>query len=291
MKLSPNPLEFFWIRSDSFFFIFRSINKFPQKKILSIVFLIVIFFQDCSSVQIQKRELIDQTNDYAVYKMDKPRLLEKSSAISKNPTFSKKELEEILKSFYTESSIFGKNTVQVVENEIAEKLQETLSQYISKDEPETILQIVIKRDDKLSPSIRIFRTDFLFFQDEKGLNFIFSEVNQSINFGNLYSFTDWATPRPFEANSSLSFESTIQINKILQFGHRFENDLGQICDLEKKKELKCRKIVFSRKKIENQKIPYTEIEEKLKILKNLFEKKLINEKEYESKKLEILEKF
>jgi len=260
------------------------------------ILIAFLFLQNCGSLlQRNERTIIEHAEEFVVYETEMPFDMRPKEEIQIEPNPSLKNILGLsLKSITTSGSIFGPGTIAVIPGHISEKLTEVLWRKIQEKTPGKLLQIVIRQDDKLAPQTRIFRTIFYFYPDKNGLNFVFSEAAQNINFGNQYSFSDWANTHPLEQDSPLPIESSLSVNDKSGLSFRFENSRSEPCnpsDSNGEKKLFCRKIVFLPSAPASGKEAESDVEKSLIELKNLFEKKLINKTEYESKKKEILKRL
>ncbi|MBE7411503.1 MAG: SHOCT domain-containing protein [Leptospiraceae bacterium] len=266
-------------------------------KVFLIVYIFVLLFTNCSIFQRTERKIIGQGEEFVVFEMEKPiEIQTEENKVTEMPPAYKTLLLNSLKSIATTGSILGPVNIALIQENISEKLTEILWRKIQEKDFSKIYQVIIRKDDKLAPETRIFRTKFFFYADGNGINLIFIEANQNINFGNQYNFVDWANPLPLDMKSSLTLNSIISVFEKPDLSYQFQDRNGKPCGnktIDKENTLACKKIVFfpSQESTIAKKDDVSNIEKRLSELKKLYDKKLINKSEYESKKKEILDKL
>ena len=187
----------------------------------------------------------------------------------KTKTPESQELAAMLSRIHYEKfSISGKRISRVFNSESIEEVSAKLSFYL-KNNPVIFVNMVY--NDTLSHFTRLNRITFYLFQDQNGTNFVFGDIQQNINFEKHYSYIDWQTT-PFRilpvANTSI-----------------MEPQGGK---LKKLSEKKFNWIIFDKLSDNPEKREVDNIEKRLRELKQLFEKNLIDKKTYELKMQEIL---
>ncbi len=276
-------------------------------KKLTIRFLKVVFLLSLNCISFErglKSQLYFSTANIAVYKLDVSPI--KFSELAKQQIkLENNLLKSILFTIRKERTflrVADKESLWSLET--IEELLPILNDLISPANKNKTFFLIVKEEDKLSPYSRIFRTNFYFTRDGNTLQFIFGEVNNNINFGTQFAFSDWANPSFFKIvckkEKPLTFsgklESAFHFKKDsscadkkdlplktsdpnpenLNNNHWVQVDLEKVLEANKVKSLNLEK--------ENSKSR----ELRLKELFDLYKKGLINKDDYEIKKAEIL---
>lgn len=96
--------------------------------------------------------------------------------------------------------------------ETIEEMLPVLKQILSPANKDKTFFLIVKEEDKLSPYSRIFRSTFYMNRNENTIQIIFEEVNNNINFGNQFTFTDWANPSFFAVECKKKNRLRLQAN-------------------------------------------------------------------------------
>lgn len=214
-------------------------------------------------------------------------------------------LKSILFTIRKERSLLrNKDKEPLWSSDTVDELLPVLLDLISPANKDKTFFIVVKEEDKLSPYSRIFRTNFYLAREENMLNLIFGEVDNNINFGAQFSFTDWANPSFFkieckkekplsflgklEKSFLFKYDSSCADKKSLPFKdievniEKPTNNYWVQVDFEKAIEATLEK------PLRTEKGNVKTREKRLKELFDLYKKGLINKDDYEIKKAEIL---
>jgi len=244
----------------------------------------------------------------AVYKLEESPIFISSLDTSPRIQVEEKLIQSIFFTIRKEKSVMtvrGKESLwaPVTVLEIAPVIKDILNEL---NKGKTFF-LVVKEEDNLSPYSRIIRTTFYLNRDGNILQMIFGEVDNNINFGTQFSFQDWANPNffklvcdkkkviLFEGNLASSFQfkkdSSCADNNALSkqdLDSKLESltnykwilvDLEKAGILSKEKNSQGEKGDSKTRKSR---------EMRLKELKDLYQKGLINEDDYEMKKAEVL---
>lgn len=237
----------------------------------------------------------------AVYKLEESPILISNLATSNKIQIEDKLIHSI---FYTIRKD-GKETLWDLET--VQELVPVIKDILSEANKGKTFFMVVKEEDNLSPYSRIFRTTLYLNRDGNVLQMVFGEVNNNINFGMQFSFQDWASPNFFkivcDKKKVILFEGSLasifQYKKDSSCGDNntlpeknLESRLASLTnykwvlvDLEK---------VAARHKetdLDNEKgggKTRKSREMRLKELKDLYKKGLIDKDDYEMKKAEVL---
>ncbi len=154
--------------------------------------------------------------------------------------------------------------------------------------------VLLKRDDPLSPLLKILRSSFLIIKTEDGFIFSIPDLNQNLTFPSQYKFDDWALYNIPKIRSSKKQEIKLTPNK-LEFSiyhelvnedHRFYDRILIIGD----KRFLPVPLLFRTPDLDEVefKAEKQSVKDRLKTLENLRLEKMITEEEYKNKKSEIL---
>ncbi|TGK03064.1 SHOCT domain-containing protein [Leptospira langatensis] len=271
-------------------------------------FLLVFSFITISCISSQKKEMASSSETIVLFYLKKgpetPLFLEPdtwlpiaSSVLTGAPIDSTDKTEFVTRwqklfkfAGIPEPGVISRDPIRVLTEEETAQLGELLFKAeadISDGLPHAY-QVIIKREDPIRPGLRIRRTVFYIRNRADGLILEFSEIGQVLDFQTPYSFREWtlvpvSKPDPSTRNS-------IYLPEIRPEGLDFLSPLpGQAEETNRI----CVKTGFWTSQIlkdtasEPKKFPKS-VEDRLKTLKELLDKKLISKPEYEKKKAEIL---
>jgi len=157
--------------------------------------------------------------------------------------------------------------------------------------------VLIKKEDPLSPSLKILRSSFLIMKTDGGYIFAIPDLNQNLTFSTQYKFDDWALYQIPKISSSKKQEIKIKPNQI-QFSiykEQVEESMryyDRILVIDDKKYLPDPNI-FKTPDLDDlplQKQNKTVLE-RLRSLEELKVNGMISEEEYKNKKAEILKEL
>lgn len=274
-----------------------------------IFYFLILILNSCISFErgIHSKLYFSSAN-IAVYKLE-----ESPFGISNLTTSPKIQIEEkLIQSIFSTirkeksiTTVIGKEALWEFETVL--EITPVIRDILKEENKGKTFFFVVKEEDNLSPYSRIFRTTFYLNRDGNILQMVFGEVNNNINFGTQFSFQDWANPNFFklvcdkkkvillEGNLASSFQfkkdSSCGDNNVLSkqdLDSKLEsltNYKWILVDLEKAEILSKEKNSQGEK--EDNKTRKSR-EMRLKELKDLYKKGLINEDDYEMKKAEVL---
>ncbi|HNH55064.1 MAG TPA: SHOCT domain-containing protein [Leptospiraceae bacterium] len=262
------------------------------------LFSICVFVFSCISFERGlKSKLKYSGSNLAIYELNQS-IFEKYNKEKKNIDLSDLQLKRIFLTLRKERSFIrflDRDSLWSVEtiDEMVPPLLEILSLKNNKT-----YFVIVKEEDKTSPYARIFRTSFYLNRDDNHIQIVFGEVNDNINFGTQFSFTDWANPT--------FFKITCRRDRLLSFYGKYEiafkfkqdptcssenkpsygNDITSLenyswilIDLNKVLEANTDKPIP---------VPVGNREQRLRELLKLYKKGLISKEDYELKKAEII---
>ncbi|WP_232224694.1 SHOCT domain-containing protein [Leptospira fainei] len=191
----------------------------------------------------------------------------------------------------SDSLVGAKELVRLFSEDEARKLAELLykaEQEIPDGAPKGY-QIILKREDPIRPGLRIRRTIFYVHNNGNCLVLDFGEIGQVVDFQTTYTLRDWILYPIQEPIASSRNE--VFLSEIRPEGLEYAS---VIPTNEKNQNRICVRPLFWTAKLpvgktsSNPQKPTKGAEERLKVLKELLEKRLITKEEYERKKTEIL---
>jgi hypothetical protein len=260
---------------------------------------ITILVADCSSTQRKSLDLqlISSSEDLAVFSIQEqdlssilPKKLGKASVLIDEDI----DVREFLRLISFKSSMFSSESWEpfLRDGDINE-ISILLTKAISK-EPAFGYLILIKKDDPLSPLTKVLRTSLLILKTANGFLLVFPDIRQNMTFATQYKFDDWALyqiPRIF---SSRKQELKLKPNKmnVSFYLEDLANDqllYERIVIVGDERFLPNPQIFIARDIENSQDLKFgNDPAERLKILEDLKNKKLITEDDYQKKKNEIL---
>ena len=278
-------------------------NRFMK---INLLFPILLFSISCISLERGlQSQLYYSSQNVAVYKLDKsPKeiSLPTSGVVIQ---VDEKLLESILYTIRKERFFLRVNDKENLWSlETIEEMLPVLKQILSPANKDKTFFLIVKEEDKLSPYSRIFRSTFYMNRNENTIQIIFEEVNNNINFGNQFTFTDWANPSFFAVECKK--EKPLTFAGKLESAFQFKKD--PTCEDKNNLPSKAnntkpetqnnhhwiqvnleKAIAASKGKPQETEKETTKIREKrLKEIQNLYKKGLINKEDYEIKKAEVL---
>jgi hypothetical protein len=279
--------------------------KIYLKVLLFFLKVEIILFLGCISFERGlESQLYFSSVNVAVYKMDNsPFQFSKSK--KQQIKIEAGLLKNIISTIRKERSLLRiANKEPLWSSDTVDELLPILLDLISPANKDKTFFVVVKEEDKLSPYSRIFRTNFYLAREENVLNLIFGEIDNNINFGAQFSFTDWANPSFFKIECKK--DKTISFFGKLEKSFRFKSDSS--CADNKNLPAKDNKVNIEKpanshwvqvdfekaieatleKPLTPEKGTSKTREKRLKELFDLYKKGLINKDDYEIKKAEIL---
>ncbi|TGK21210.1 SHOCT domain-containing protein [Leptospira fluminis] len=150
-------------------------------------------------------------------------------------------------------------------------------------------QIILKREDQLRPGLRIRRTVFYLRNRADCMLFEFGEIGQVVDFQTAYALRDWILFPIREPETSPT--NSVFLPEVRPVGLEYAESIPNRNAV--KNRLCVRPNFWTEKKLsEPESVPKTkspkDAADRLKVLKDLLEKRLITKEEYERKKAEIL---
>ncbi|TGL60994.1 SHOCT domain-containing protein [Leptospira sarikeiensis] len=282
-----------------------------KKNLKSLLFLFLIFFA-VSCLSSQRKGMASSSDSIVLYYLKKnsetPIFLQPGSWLPVATTIltgappdlmDKNEFllrwEKLFKFLgVSDTGVINSEPVRLFNEEESSRLGELLYKAEAEipDGLPQAYQIIIKREDPIRPGLRIRRTVLYLRNSPECLILEFSEIGQVLDFQTTYSFRDWtlvpiSKPDPSSRNSVFLPEirpDGLDYLPSLQAGEEEKNKI-------------CIKNIFWNSNVSKtntnssaKKIPKT-IEDRLKTLQELLDKKLISKPEYEKKKAEILKEL
>lgn len=255
------------------------------KSYLLLVFSLVLF--QCISFQKGKSlTLAESSENFAIYELESPEEGRPDQEIQ-SQTIQEKDLFEIFHSLKKDASLslsVQKESVYKTDSikEFAPYAVKILNRYKNLKP----IFIVFKEEDKLSPYTRIFRNNLYMYRNENELHIVFGEIGNNINFVTPYSFNDWAGPLLFTPECEKSPRFSIEGKRERSIRYHIE----PACKTESNKDFSHIIALLDESGLSPE-------EEKgdpsirLQKLQELYKKGLINKKEYDKKKAEIIKEL
>lgn len=254
---------------------------------------------DCSSTQLKSLDLqlISSSEDLAVFAIHEqdlssilPRKLGNVSVLIDKDL----DVSEFLRLISLKSSMFSsENWEPFIKDRDIDELSTLLNKAISKGAAYGYL-ILIKKDDPLSPLTKVLRTSLLILKTTKGYLLAFPDIRQNMTFSTQYKFDDWALYQIPKIFSSRKQELRLKPNKINVsfYIEEIADDrllYERIVIVGDERFLPNPQIFIARDLENAQDLKFgNDPAERLKILEDLKNKKLITEDDYQKKKSEIL---
>ena len=238
-------------------------------------FFLLLFLFSLDSCLLQKPlHTFKNGNDFTIFSISQSEFHEKTKYPIKNPDLllhtDKEHIFQILKNLVIGHKTLGREEKRILFSEkSALELSEDLYTIMNKKE---IAMVALKFDDSISPATRINRVTFYCLIDENNVNLVFLEIFQNIDFLSPYNRRDWTNLELFPIQS-------VAEEVLLQSGTYLHKEIN---DTVFKNWIIIPNV--------NQKISNKDKnhEVQLERLKQLYEKKLIDEKSYRKKVEEIL---
>ncbi len=194
---------------------------------------------------------------------------------------------------YKKSVLSSENWDQLIKEEELSEIQILLSKSILSD-PAYGYLVLLKREDPLSPLLKILRSSFLIIKTEGGYIFAIPDLNQNLTFNTQYKFDDWSLYQIPKIRSSIKQEIKIKPNQINLSIYREEvgdnvKFYDRIIIFEDLKYLP-NPLLFRTPDIDEieTKKQKNDVIERLKTLEELKRNQLLTDEEYRDKKKEIL---
>lgn len=269
------------------------------------VFILLVLLLKCISLErgLQSKLRFSSAN-IAVYELNKS-LFDIQEGYKEKVILQESLVKKILLTFRKERSFLRFTDKELLWTlDTIEELTPVIADIVTEVHKNKTYFVILKEEDKTAPYSRIYRTSFYIHRSEDLLQIVFGEVYNNINFVSQYSFSDWANP--------IFFKITCKRDRLVVFGgelesaYRFNYDKScnkddQMVSQNKKENLTSIEnyswILIDLKKVleantdKPKMVTPENNEERLRELLKLYKKGLINKKDYESKKNEILKEL
>ncbi|MCS7204584.1 MAG: SHOCT domain-containing protein [Leptospiraceae bacterium] len=260
-------------------------------KVKLVAILVFVFFVSCAS-GFYKKKKIYTSDDLVIYFLDQSDYPDEKEIRAQLPPLLPipENSIEILSFALSElkiekKEIFGKNEYPLF---YPEQLYEILAVFkdILPNVPEGKRLLVVQKYD---PFKTLFskekRTTFMFWYDEFGYNLVVGESHEDLLMDSFSTKKDWLDfyPVSFKRNNP-----KLKIIKTDFFEYKQVGDFTHYTWITFQKDVVSQLIP---KQKETSALDFPQVEEKLKRLKELYDKKLITKEEYDSKRKEILKNF
>jgi hypothetical protein len=251
--------------------------------------IVLLFFLQCAS-GFYKKERIYLSDNTAVYLIDEDaypddKELKKYIKPVKNfPDDAIKKISLVLTNLEVEKEgLFSKDIYPLVYPQQMEQLQDILKDILPNVPPKKRILIVQKFDPFRTVLSKDKRSTMLLWYDEDGYNIVFGEIHEDLLPDSFSSETNWLDIFP------VSLKQNNPKQKILKKDFITFKQMGDFTHYNW--------IIFSDVNLEQVKLPVQKnqnkdtIEERLKKLKELYDKNLITKEDYEKRKKEILQEL
>lgn len=194
---------------------------------------------------------------------------------------------------YKKSLLSADNWDVLIKEEELNEIQILLTKSILSD-PAFGYLVLLKREDPLSPLLKILRSSFLILKTERGYIFAIPDLNQNLTFNSQYKFDDWSLYQIPKIHSSSKQEIKIRPNQInLGIYREMVGDKQKFYDriiIYEDLQFLPKPLFFKTPDLDEieMKKEKTGVMERLKTLEELKGNQLITEEEYRNKKNEIL---
>ncbi|TGK07074.1 SHOCT domain-containing protein [Leptospira semungkisensis] len=272
-------------------------------------FLLVFAFITTSCLSLQKKEMASSSDTIVLFYLKKspetPLFLEPdtwlpiASTVLTGAALDATDKTEFISRWQKlfkftgipETGVISRDPVRILTEEETAQLGELLFK-AEADIPDGLphaYQVIIKREDPIRPGLRIRRTVFYIRNRADGLILEFSEIGQVLDFQTPYSFREWTLVPVMKPETST--RNAIYLPEIRPEGLDFlvfpSGQTQEANRISVKPGFWTSQVLKDTTNEPKKSYPKT-VEDRLKTLKELLDKKLISKPEYEKKKAEIL---